>query len=172
MMGEGDEFQDTDPRSQGGEIFESVTKGTDTDRTCDEPNNHSNGRGEDNYKSSNNNRKLETNAHETLYTNSNNSLGHNNSFSNHHPIYNTTQHINTLDKESSSEIVGQFDSDYPSYILNGNPTFSELDCSSQFPNNVPIMSSNESAVRLFFYSSHQTESDEDQGTRKKTKFTD
>ena len=172
MMGEGDEFQDTDPRSQGGEMFESVMKGTDIDRTCEESNNHSNDIGEDHYTSSNNNRKQETNAHEIEHTSSNNNLGYNNTFSNHHPIYKTTQHINRLDKETSLEVVGELDSDYPTHILNGNPTFTELDSSSQCPNDVPIMSSNVSDVGLFLDSGHLTESDEEQSTRKKTKFTD
>jgi hypothetical protein len=172
MMGEGDEFQDTDPRSQGGEIFESVIKGTDTDRTCEESKNHSNVRGEDRYTSSNSNRKQETNAQEIVHTSSNSNLGYKIPFSNHHENYKTTLNIKTLDKESSLEVVGELDSDYPTHILNGNPTLTELDCSSQFPNDVPLMSSNVSDVGLFLDSGHQTESDEEQSTRKRTKFTD
>jgi hypothetical protein len=103
---------------------------------------------------------------------SNNNLGYTNTFSNHHPIHKTTRHINTLDKETSLEVVRESNSDYPTHILNGNSTFIELNCSSQFPNDVPTMSSNVSDVRLFLDSEHQTESDEEQSTRKKTKFTD
>ena len=172
MMGEGDEFQDTDPRSQGGEMFESVMKGTDTDCTCGESKNHSNGIGEDHHTSSNNNRKQETHAHETDHTSSNNNLGYNNTFSNHYPTYKTTQHINLLDKKNSMEVTGALDSDHLTHTLNGNQTFTEPDSSSQFPNDVPIMSSNVSDVRLFLDSGHLTESDEEQSTRKKTKFTD
>jgi hypothetical protein len=171
MMGEGDEFQDTDPRSQGGEIFESVIRGTDTDRTCEESKNHSDGRGEDQYTSSNNNRKQATNAREIVHTSSNNNLAYNNSFSNHHPTFKTTQDIKTLDKQTSFEVMGELDCDYPTHTLNGNRTFAELDCSSQFSNDVPIMSSNVSDVRLFLDSGHLPESDEEQSTRKKTKFT-
>ena len=176
MMGEADEFQDTDPRLLGGEILNIDTKGTVSDLTSVNTTESGINRNDNNNEGSNDNRKQDTNSDEkntslleTRNSSSNSSnLGSNYSLTIHDPFYTNTEHNNTLEHESPTE--GTVVSADPTHEEIGLPSFSGLDRTSQHLNDVPNMSSDVSDGRLFLNSGIGTIFDDHQRTRKKSKF--
>ena len=176
-MGEADEFQDTDPRSLGGETFTTDRINKVLDRQCDTTTNHD-------YKqecSNSNNRKQDTNCHVKnslslgdVDSSSNSSLDYkNNTLTTHihHSLYKNIQNSNRLEQQTLAE--GTVVSDHPTHEERGVSLFPGYDSSFQKNHNDKFnMQSATSDSSLLFKSGLETAIDEHQGTRKKCKFTD
>lgn len=195
MMGEADEFQDTDPRSLGGEAFTTDTLNTVLDRPCDTTTNHhynqENSNNSNSNKSNNNNRKQDTICNEKnslslvnvdSSSNSSNLDYNSNTLTthvNHHTFSKNNQNSNRLEQEQKQKQTtlaeGTVVSDHPTLEEKGVPStlFSEYDSSSQKNHNDESnMQSATLDSSLLYKSGLDTAIDEHQGTRKKCKFND
>lgn len=180
MMGEADEFQDTDPRSLGGETFTTDTINMVLDRPCDTTTNH-----HYNQENSTSNRKQDIICSEKnslslgdvdSSSNSSNLDYDSNTLTTHtnkHTFYKNIQNSNRIEQKQKTLAEYTVVSDHPTLEDKGVTLFSGYDSSSQKNHNDESnMQSATSDSSLLFKSGLDTAIDEHQGTRKKCKFTD